>query len=85
MNKQEEIRKKLLEIKLGGNIIAGDLFLGSKDVVKILAYLHSQGVVRKTKCLDCNWSQFNGEMAGMTPCYSCNSTGYIYEPLIEEE
>lgn len=48
--------------------------------------LHSQGVVIKVKCLDCTWSQFaEGEAAGMTPCHSCNSTGYRIEPLIKEE
>ncbi|KKN71472.1 hypothetical protein LCGC14_0420510 [marine sediment metagenome] len=38
----------------------------------------------KVKCPDCEWSQFSDEMVGMTPCYRCNSTGYIIEPLIEE-
>ncbi len=33
----------------------------------------------------CAWGQFpDEEPAGMTPCYSCNSTGYVYEPLIGE-
>ncbi len=51
----------------------------------ILTYLHSQGYVRKVKCPDCAWAQFSpDEAVGMTPCYSCNSTGYITEPLIEE-
>ena len=44
--------------------------------------LHSQGVVIKAKCPDCAWSQFKDEVVGMTPCDSCNSTGYIIEPLI---
>jgi len=52
---------------------------------KLLSYLHSQGVVVKVKCPDCEWSQFvGGESVGMTPCHTCNSTGYIYEPLITE-
>ena len=50
----------------------------------ILTFLHSQGVVIKVKCPDCVWSQFKtDESVGMTPCYHCNSTGYIFEPLIE--
>ena len=51
----------------------------------ILSYLHSQGVVIKVKCPDCEWSQFvDEESVGMTPCYSCNSTGYLIESLIKE-
>lgn len=38
----------------------------------------------EVKCPDCTWSQFRG-VVGMTPCYRCNSTGYITEPIIEEE
>ena len=37
---------------------------------------------RRIKCPHCVWWQFEGESVGMTPCYECNSTGYIYE-LIE--
>jgi len=34
------------------------------------------------KCPDCNWSEFqDGEVVGMTPCYTCNSTGYIDVPV----
>jgi len=52
---------------------------------RVLWYLHSQGVVIKIKCPDCEWSQFgDGESVGMTPCFSCNSTGYVFKPLIEE-
>ena len=41
---------------------------------------------RRVKCPDCEWSQFqDGEAVGMTPCLSCSSTGYIFEPLIEEQ
>lgn len=51
----------------------------------ILNYLHSQGVGIKVKCPDCSWSEFKDEeSAGMTPCYNCDSTGYITEPLIED-
>lgn len=53
---------------------------------ELLAYLHSQGGMLKVKCPDCEWSQFqDGEAVGMTPCLSCNSTGYIYKPLIEKQ
>lgn len=45
-------------------------------------YLHSQDVMLKVKCPDCVWSQFGDEAVGMSPCLECNSTGYIYEPLI---
>ena len=37
---------------------------------------------RRIRCPHCVWWQFEGESVGMTPCYECNSTGYIYE-LIE--
>ena len=47
--------------------------------------LSQRGVVRKVKCPNCEWSQFKDEVVGMTPCYSCDSTGYVEEPLIKEE
>ena len=50
----------------------------------LLNYLHDNDVVIKVKCSDCEWSQFGEEHVGMTPCFSCNSTGYIIRPLIEE-
>ncbi len=50
----------------------------------LMKRLDELGVVIKVKCLDCSWSQFEGESVGMTACYSCNSTGYIIEPLIKE-
>ena len=50
-----------------------------------LIFLHSQDVVRKIKCPDCVWGQFGEEAVGMTPCHSCNSMGYIIDPLIEEK
>lgn len=50
-----------------------------------LHWLHSQGVLIKARCPDCAWGQFGEEHVGMTPCHSCNSTGYIYESLIKEE
>ena len=51
---------------------------------QLRTYLHSQGVVVRVKCPDCEWSQFTSEAVGMTPCCRCNSTGYIYESLVEE-
>jgi len=36
----------------------------------------------KIKCPNCLWSEFrDGESVGMTPCFSCNSTGYIYKRI----
>ncbi len=33
----------------------------------------------------CAWGQFpDEEPVGMTPCHSCNSTGYVFEPLVGE-
>lgn len=48
-----------------------------------LSFLRENGVVRKVKCPDCAWSQFGDEAVGMSPCHSCNSTGYTIEPLVE--
>ena len=48
----------------------------------LIAWLKSQGVVQKVECPDCTWSQFqDGESVGMTPCLSCNSTGYITKEI----
>ena len=49
-----------------------------------LKKMDSQGVVIKVKCPDCVWSQFGEEHVGMTPCDTCNSTGYILESLVGE-
>ena len=49
----------------------------------LMGYLNSQDVVIRAKCPDCAWGQVQ-EAVGMTPCYSCNSTGYITEPIIGE-
>jgi len=36
---------------------------------------------KRVRCSDCNWADFqSGEAVGMTPCNSCNSTGYRYIP-----
>lgn len=54
-------------------------------VERLLTYLDLKGAELKVKCPECEWSEFGGEdTAGMTPCLSCNSTGYIYKPLIGE-
>lgn len=39
------------------------------------------------KCPDCEWSQGfpPGENTGLTPCYQCNSRGFIMAPLRLEE
>lgn len=43
------------------------------------------GVVIKVKCPYCKWTEFKeDDYVGMTPCDTCNSTGYIFEPLIKE-
>lgn len=83
-SKQEEIKNNVIT-----NIVKAYPSLLNKEVIiladKILKDEDSQGAVLKVKCPDCNWSQFVGEESvGMTPCHTCNSTGYIYEPLIEE-
>ena len=58
----------------------------AREIAKDIAFkLSDLGVVIKVECPDCSWSQFGEESVGMTPCYSCNSTGYIVEPIIEEK
>ena len=87
MNKQEEIREGI-KTELHTMHFKGDeLALDYEELItRIINRLQSQGVVIKVKCPDCEWSQFvNEESAGMTPCHSCNSTGYLVEPLIREE
>ena len=46
--------------------------------------LDKLGAVIRVKCPDCSWYKFEDEVVGMTPCHSCNSTGYIVKPLIED-
>jgi len=37
---------------------------------------------KKVKCPYCYWSEVSGaDVVCMSPCYNCNSTGYIYEPV----
>ena len=83
MTKQKEIDWGLRNLirELTGEDGTVFLYNGSKTIRE---YLCSQGAMLKVKCPDCVWWQFEGEVVGMTPCYRCNSTGYIFEPLIEE-
>lgn len=90
MTKQKEIREWVAEQFYGGycepeNKDSCEWQEALRNTDQTLVHLHSQGAMLRVKCPDCNWSQFAGEESvGMTPCYTCNSTGYIYEPLIEE-
>lgn len=80
MTKQEEIQEGIADILEVW--MTRDLALATART--IMAKGSYQGVVIKVRCSDCEWSQFKEEVAGMAPCYSCNSTGYIIEPLIKE-
>lgn len=84
MAKQEIIREEL-EVKINRFDTFGEEYSYRGFAEEILSYLDSQWVVLKVKCSDCVWGQFGDETVGMTPCYRCNSTGYIMEPLIKEE
>ncbi len=68
----EEIKRGIIEITKS-----------RPTAYQILRYLHSHDVMIKVKCPDCAWGQFFEETVSMTPCYTCNSTGYRIEPLIE--
>ena len=85
VDKGEDIREGIYRILIDQNCYTDSQRLewekGMPD--KILEYLHSRGFIRKVKCPDCAWGQVQ-RVVGMTPCYSCNSTGYITEPIIEE-
>lgn len=86
MTKQEEIRegiKKGIADYFGVDKIQEPFLNELPD--SMVAYLHSQSVVIRVKCPSCVWSQFGDEATGMTPCYHCNSTGYLIEPLIKED
>jgi len=94
MSKQESIREGIAKIVFSnGDYDDAKVFWSNEKhkehyrwmAAELLSYLHSQGVVIKAKCPDCVWGQFGEEPVGMTPCNSCNSTGYIVEPLIVEE
>jgi len=80
MTKQEEIREGVANRFRQAGLSTTDAENFAKAT---LGDLVAQGVVRKVECPDCNWSQFRDEVVGMTPCHSCSSTGYIFEPLIE--
>jgi len=88
MTEQEAIREELCKLghyfmgKYFGRDISVKQF--NEKINETLSHLRSQGVMLKVKCPDCEWSQFKGESVGMTPCFRCNSTGYIFEPLIKE-
>lgn len=89
MTKQEEVREgieRILDELLfsPGESKDGYTYNLTGCITNLLNYLHSQGVVKRVKCPDCTWSQVGNEAVGMTPCYRCNSSGYITEPLIEE-
>ena len=73
ISKQEEIRE----------VIDG-VATGEIKPTKALRLLSDLGVVRRGKCPNCAWSQLGDEAVGMTPCFHCNSTGYITEPLIKQ-
>lgn len=85
--KQEEIRKWISKY-LTERFICDPKLLPDDECLKeanaILSHLASEDVVVKVKCPDCVWSQFGDEAVAMTPCFRCNSTGYIVEPLIKE-
>lgn len=70
--------------RLAGHIIGDNLEKSPIEIGSLIVRaFHSQGGQLRVKCPDCEWSQFqDGEAVGMTPCYHCNSTGYIFEPLI---
>lgn len=85
MTKQGEIREGIYKVLYNRTKfkITKNERLRLQD--SLIEHLYSQGVVIKVKCPDCEWSQFSrDEAVGMTPCYHCNSTGYIVEPLIQE-
>jgi len=89
MTKQEEIREGIA-MRLG---ITGTPSKEQWDLAftrgvyrrwadELLVYLHSQGVELKVKCPHCIRGQFGDEVIGVSPCYHCNSEGYIMESLI---
>ncbi len=92
VDKREEIREVIDHYADDGCLYPNktcEFFKGSWCVSGDEAYkclmkrLDGIGVVIKVKCPDCAWGQVQ-ETVGMTPCYSCNSTGYITEPIIED-
>ena len=93
MTKWEEIREGIdrdIEFVLMTTYYAGKTGESISETIDkckshLKEALHSQGCVIKVICPDCTWSQFqDGESVGMTPCFTCNSTGYKVESLIEE-
>ncbi len=65
----EEIKKANASVRLtdeGGGIFSMHI------------YDEQRAIAQKVECPDCAWSQFVGEEGvAMTPCNSCNSTGFI--------
>ena len=91
MTKQEEISQRIKEIlikplKVPYQMDAAEMMVQGaiNQAGEILSYLHKEGAMINVKCPNCEWSQFGDEAVGMTPCFYCNSTGYIVEPLIKE-
>ena len=80
---REGIKEALVNARAGG--YRGEYFNSDDATDALIQKLHSQGVVRRVKCPHCVWSQFKGgESVGMTPCFNCNSSGYVaVEPLVE--
>jgi len=97
MTKQEKIREGIARTSyhfdnrgkgcfIKWEVLASEHKIPYYEFADIVLYKQdSQGVVIRVKCPYCEWSQFGEEAVGMTPCYSCNSTGYIIKPLIVEE
>lgn len=89
MATREQIREGMYQIIMSASedvsVYEGEIEIYEECVrnrtKEALKYLHSQGVMIKIKCPDCCWSQFKEEHVGMTPCHSCNSTGYIVKSL----
>ncbi len=84
MTKQEYVQRYLEDIlgdawRKGGHKQGIDV---TEEADKARLHLTKWGVVIKVKCPDCVWGQFGDEPVGMTPCRTCNSTGYIIEPLV---
>ncbi len=53
---------------------------------EVIQWLEEKGASGKVECPDCVWNRVQGGGSiGMTPCYRCDSTGFINEPLRLEE
>ena len=95
MDKRVEELVKHSELCMRGGLLVGEdlteddgyYFLTDKARNRFVEQiLFNNNLYLKVKCPHCEWSQFEGgETVGMTPCYNCDSTGYIYMPLEEME